>query len=243
VAGRSCRPQATSNLCSPQWSTKNQATSSGPSKSKQSEGGLCACLNPQTTIVDEIVLGPNEGEPSHKALPEHAQAVDHISEAHPSDVTNKYNVDMQACLEAHNHLRAQHGAPPLEWDETCAQSAQMAAQECMDQEQMHHNNIGGGQGQNLFMSMKGGQPNKDGGKVAVTAWYSEIKDYDFKKPGFGSKTGHFTQLVWKGTTKVGMCKVRGDQNGMDTVYIAANYAPGGNITNDGLFEANVKPAK
>lgn len=189
----------------------------------------------------------SQDEASHTADPDATEAVDHVPEAHPDDVeadtSNNFNVDIQACLGAHNALRAQHGAPPLEWDETCAQSAQRAAQECMDQGQMHHNNIDDGQGQNLFMSSKGGQANEDGGKVATTAWYSEIKDYDFNDPGFGGSTGHFTQLVWKGTTKVGMCKVRGDQDGMDTVYIAANYAPSGNITNDGMFEANVLPAQ
>jgi hypothetical protein len=27
--------------------------------------------------------------------------------------------------------------------------------------------------------------------------------YDFTKPGYSSATGHFTQIVWKGTTKIG----------------------------------------
>ena len=32
---------------------------------------------------------------------------------------------------------------------------------------------------------------------------SELKDYNFNKPGFDMKTGHFIQVVWKNTTKVG----------------------------------------
>jgi len=27
--------------------------------------------------------------------------------------------------------------------------------------------------------------------------------YDFTKPGYSSATGHFTQIVWKGTSKIG----------------------------------------
>ena len=37
------------------------------------------------------------------------------------------------------------------------------------------------------------------GESATDSWYSEIKDYKFNKPGFNSKTGHFTQVkefIW-----------------------------------------------
>ena len=40
-------------------------------------------------------------------------------------------------------------------------------------------------------------------KSAITAWYDEVSDYDYSNPGFSSSTGHFTQLVWVGTTKLG----------------------------------------
>ncbi len=33
--------------------------------------------------------------------------------------------------------------------------------------------------------------------------YNEVKYYDWKKPGFGSNTGHFTQVVWKSSLRVG----------------------------------------
>ena len=35
---------------------------------------------------------------------------------------------------------------------------------------------------------------------AVDAWYAELADYDFGRPGPASATASFTQLVWKEAT-------------------------------------------
>lgn len=34
---------------------------------------------------------------------------------------------------------------------------------------------------------------------ASQSWYDEIEFYDFGKPDFSSETGHFTQVIWKGS--------------------------------------------
>ncbi len=34
--------------------------------------------------------------------------------------------------------------------------------------------------------------------------YNEIEDYDFDNPRFSFKTGHFTQMVWKSSRKLGI---------------------------------------
>merc|ERR1711990_1205103 len=72
--------------------------------------------------------------------------------------------------------------------------------------------------------------------IATQMWYDEIDKpgYNFGKPGYQSGTGHFTQLVWKGSTELG-CAVSSDG-----VYVACRYCNGaGNYTNKGRFEANV----
>uniref|UniRef100_A0A0K0DVX1 SCP domain-containing protein n=1 Tax=Strongyloides stercoralis TaxID=6248 RepID=A0A0K0DVX1_STRER len=71
----------------------------------------------------------------------------------------------------------------------------------------------------------------------VKMWYDEVKYYDFNKPGFTSKTGHFTQLVWKNSKQVGFGIT--EKNGI--VYVVCRYFPPGNYL--GQFEKNVFPAK
>lgn len=73
------------------------------------------------------------------------------------------------------------------------------------------------------------------GQEVVDNWYSEERNYDYNNPGFRSNTGHFTQLVWKSTTHVGVGRA---VNG-STTFVVANYTPAGNVTNAGQFEQNV----
>ena len=55
--------------------------------------------------------------------------------------------------------------------------------------------------------------------------YSEIKDYDFNRGGYKSGTGHFTQIVWKGSTRLGVgIATRGSK-----VVVVARYSPAGNF--------------
>lgn len=72
--------------------------------------------------------------------------------------------------------------------------------------------------------------------AATQAWYDEIKDYDWENPGFSMDTGHFTQVVWKGTTKVGFGYAQ-SQSGDE--YVVAEYDPPGNY--EGEYEDNVLP--
>ena len=70
--------------------------------------------------------------------------------------------------------------------------------------------------------------------VATQMWYDEVTDpgYDFNKQGFGMGTGHFTQVVWKGSTELG-CGVSG-------MYVVCRYCnEAGNMQGD--FETNVFP--
>jgi len=38
----------------------------------------------------------------------------------------------------------------------------------------------------------------------VRAWYNEISEYNWNYPSFSKQSGHFTQLVWKSTSELGV---------------------------------------
>ena len=61
--------------------------------------------------------------------------------------------------------------------------------------------------------------------------YGEESHYDYKtgKSKNGEDIGHFTQVVWKGSTKFGIAKASAKQkNGWYGVYVVAQYSPAGN---------------
>ena len=63
------------------------------------------------------------------------------------------------------------------------------------------------------------------------------------KAQFSESTGHFTQLVWKDTTKVGCGAVHCNSNvnnGASGWYLVCEYTPRGNVI--GAFKQNVGKA-
>ncbi|XP_030621351.1 Golgi-associated plant pathogenesis-related protein 1, partial [Chanos chanos] len=135
-------------------------------------------------------------------------------------------------LSAHNEYRRQHQAPALTMSEDLCSSAQAWANHLLSTKALQHSNTNNGE--NLYYAWSSDTKNLTG-KEAVDSWYSEIKDYDFSNPRFQSNTGHFTQVVWKATTEVGV----GLATDGNTVFVVGQYSPAGNMTNEGYFERNV----
>ncbi|CAF2986205.1 unnamed protein product [Rotaria socialis] len=140
----------------------------------------------------------------------------------------------QQALVSHNSYRAKHCAPALVLDDGISQSAQTYAEKLATIGHLVHSNSAG-LGENLY-SMSSSEALKTlSGSQPVTAWYNEVQDYNFGSPGFSSETGHFTQVVWKGTTKFGIgLAFSSDQR---TAYVVAQYSPPGNYLNQ--FARNI----
>lgn len=74
---------------------------------------------------------------------------------------------------------------------------------------------------------------------ATSSWYDEIQDYDYSHPDFSMSTGHFTQVIWKGTQQLGVGIAL--TNDGKSVYVVAQYSPPGNFL--GQFQENVLQPK
>ena len=137
-------------------------------------------------------------------------------------------------LERHNKLRKDHGVPPLTLDKKLSRSAQAWADELAKTGAFEHSDSGAGE--NLYKGTTGWKT----GKQVVDAWYSEIEDYKFGKEPRGDKTvGHFTQIVWKNSKRLGVGKAKSKIDGKTVVV--CQYDPAGNMR--GRYSANVPPPK
>ncbi|CAF1497352.1 unnamed protein product [Adineta ricciae] len=141
-----------------------------------------------------------------------------------------------ATLAHHNYLRARHCAPPLQLDNKLNTIAQDYADYLARTNKFQHSN--NGYGENLYMSSSSVPITTVDGRQATQSWYDEIQYYNFNRPGFSSKTGHFTQVVWESSDRLGVGI--GFSSDDRKVYVVTNYNPPGNY--QGQFGENVSPA-
>ena len=171
-------------------------------------------------------------------------------------------------LESHNIHRKCCGVPQLQWDDTLAQRAQDWADwlknnfdgmprhpDASAAEKDQYLSYNGKDyttsplGQNIAWNWGRNIDNGGSPSNSVDAWYLEGEFYDSADPSLycdgcdpesGDELGHFTQLCWKDSTKVG-CGVsetiNGDEN--SSVWVC-NYSPAGNMLTAGNKYAQFK---
>ena len=133
-------------------------------------------------------------------------------------------------LDYHNTARKEVGVESVKWSKDLAAFAQTWADRLAEGGELEHRPATGEwaqkYGENIAVhstALKGAE-----------AWYGEKKDYtagtsipeDFSQ----FKAGHYTQMVWKGTTHVGAGRAvvkQGRFKGL--VIVVCNYDPAGNV--------------
>ncbi|MBK9071817.1 MAG: hypothetical protein IPL79_12565 [Myxococcales bacterium] len=130
-------------------------------------------------------------------------------------------------LTAHNTYRARHCASPLTWSDELARYAARWAEHLRGQGcGLTHSS--GSYGENLA----GGTASALSPQRVTTMWYDEVAGYSYGS-GFSMSTGHFTQVVWRGTQRLGCAMAT---CGGNAVYVCS-YDPPGNYSGD--FPRNV----
>lgn len=137
---------------------------------------------------------------------------------------------MQSTLLAvHNGARQAHGSGPLQWDAALAEDATRHARALSMRGQMAHDPQTGvetRQGENLFMGTSGAYSYAEMAKLWVDErrWFRKGVFPDVATGGDWSRVGHYTQIVWPETQRVG-CALA--SNGRDDVLVC-RYLPAGN---------------
>jgi uncharacterized protein YkwD len=132
-------------------------------------------------------------------------------------------------LAAHNAVRAQFGAVPLAWDPALANGAATYAVQLALTNSFQHSDRHArpGTGENLWMGTRGYYSYE----AMVGGWASEQRDFvpgifpAVSRSGNWENVGHYTQMVWPTTTRVGCAVASNTRND----YLVCRYSPAGNI--------------
>lgn len=122
-------------------------------------------------------------------------------------------------LNAHNDVRGRVGLPPLQWSADLAAYSQKWANSLIADNRIAHNSKSP-YGENILSSGLGSTP-----ASVVTEWASESKDYNYSTNTCNGDCGHYTQLVWRSTRKVGCAMASNTQR---EIWVCS-YDPAGNV--------------
>ena len=136
-------------------------------------------------------------------------------------------------LLAHNMERARVNAPPLQWDPALATSAASYGPVLARLGRLEHSPRASrpGQRENLWMGPRGiySPEQMVGGWIAERAMFRPGVFPHVSRTGNWAHVAHYTQMIWKGTTRVG-CAI---QPAGRMEYLICRYSPPGNV--DGKY--------
>jgi pathogenesis-related protein 1 len=143
--------------------------------------------------------------------------------------------EIKALVDFHNDKRNEVKVPPISWSKDLAAFAQVWADHIAETGKIEHRPRKGEFKEKYGESIAWG-PGEFGVLDGAALWYEEKKAYDGGKqsiPEDLQDIGHYTQMVWKKSTKIGAGKAviqKGDLKGY--TVIVCNYDPPGNFAGE-----------
>ena len=133
-------------------------------------------------------------------------------------------------IGAHNQARREYGVGALTWDETLARDAAIYADRLARTNRFEHDPQVGRrskQGENLWMGTRGAYSYREmiDLLVAERRYYRAGRFPAVSRTGDWSHVGHYTQIVWPTSQRVGCATASNRSND----YLVCRYWPAGNI--------------
>ncbi|KAM6321167.1 glioma pathogenesis-related protein 1 [Aegotheles albertisi] len=146
---------------------------------------------------------------------------------------------IEECVQTHNRFRSGVNPPAsnmlyMSWDPDLAKTAKAWAKKCLFKHNTYLKDPGQAHpkftpvGENLWT----GSHSMFTVQAAITSWYNEVSAYNYATNNCGKTCGHYTQVVWATSYKVG-CAVhfcpRVEYSFItNAAHFICNYGPAGN---------------
>ncbi|CAD5126080.1 DgyrCDS14245 [Dimorphilus gyrociliatus] len=161
----------------------------------------------------------------------------------PSLMTNLEQVES---INIHNKKRSSESAADeleMTFDQELADRSQEWADKCIWDHGLTTNCNGDAIGQNMYLSGGGAAFPKLNMTAVVTSWYNEKVDFDFTSNtcAQGKVCGHYTQVVWAKSHKVGCAYAKcpsvdvGQSKWENVIIVVCDYSPAGNYKGSEIY--------
>ena len=136
----------------------------------------------------------------------------------------------QTMIAGHNRARRAYGVAPLTWDEGLARDAAAYARVLATSGRFQHDPQYGRkarQGENLWMGTRGAYSYREMIDILIAErqHFRPGRFPNVSRTGNWSHVGHYTQIVWPTTQRVGCATAANRAND----YLVCRYSPAGNI--------------
>lgn len=146
---------------------------------------------------------------------------------------------IEECVQTHNRFRSEVDPPAsnmlyMTWDPDLAKTAKGWAKKCLFKHNIYLKERGKAHprfraaGENLWA----GSISAFTVKGAITSWYNEVRFYTYDTNGCSKVCGHYTQVVWATSYKVGcavhFCPKLTYTTIRNAAHFVCNYGPPGN---------------